>query len=166
MLYRYERSSVFMSTSVSCQSRLSWRGRPSGQDPLSTNSVNHSSPCEKPLLSSRLRNFLDKSGVFNSVWNETREVTGVLQTSLSPGAGFLFFSTWERQIYYCQTWLKHTTWPDLSSLRIPSPSPLSLSPLEPPRALQHFKRLFKTTFIFPPSENEAESLVKSADSSS
>lgn len=41
----------------------------------------------------------------------------------------------------------------------------SQSPLEAPRALQHFKSLLRP-LSSSPSKNEAESLVKSADNSS
>lgn len=57
----------------------------------------------------------------------------------------------DRHVYInCQTWWKHVTWRDLSSMPIPS-LPHSPSPLESPRLVRTpaLQEPFKTTFIFP-----------------
>ena len=58
------------------------------------------------------------------------------------------FSTRNRQIYYCQTWLKHETWSVLSILHIPSLL-IRTVPTGAASCTSTLQAPFKTTFIFP-----------------
>lgn len=58
------------------------------------------------------------------------------------------FSARDRQIFYCQTWLKHGKWPDLSSL-CTSSLLIHTVPTGAASCTSTFQAPFKTTFIFP-----------------
>lgn len=91
--------------------------------PLSSNSIMPGSQCVMPAQCHHwLRKCLDKPNICR-MWKG--KVRAVLYTSWTHGTRF-HFSWGQTNTCNCQTWLKHGSWPDRSSLRIPSrliPSP-------------------------------------------